>query len=53
MRERSGVSIVAVVQGEDIEVNPDPTAPLPAGAEIVVIGSDEAEARFLELFVRA
>ncbi len=50
VRERSGVSIVAVVQDDQIEVNSDPTEPLPADAEILVIGSDEAEARFLDLF---
>ncbi len=50
VRERSGVSIVAVVQGDRIEVNPDPSVPLPEGADILLIGSEEAEARFLEIF---
>jgi Trk K+ transport system NAD-binding subunit len=50
VRERSGVSIVAVVQGDHIEVNPDPATPLPGDAEILVIGSEEAEARFLDIF---
>ena len=50
VRERSGVSIVAVLQGDHIEVNSDPAAPLPGDAEILVIGSEEAEARFLDIF---
>jgi Trk K+ transport system NAD-binding subunit len=50
VRERSGVSIVAVMQGDDIAVNPDPSVPLPDAAEILVIGSEEAEADFLEIF---
>jgi Trk K+ transport system NAD-binding subunit len=50
VRERSGVSIVAVVQGEHTEINPDPAVPLPEDAEILVIGSEEAEARFLDIF---
>jgi K+/H+ antiporter YhaU regulatory subunit KhtT len=50
VRERSGVSIVAVVQGDQIQVNPDPKAPLPEQADILVIGSEEAEARFLDIF---
>ena len=50
VREQSGVSIVAVSQGDSIEVNPDPKAPLPGNADILVIGSEEAEARFLDVF---
>ncbi len=50
VRERSGVSIVAVIQGDDIQVNPDPLVPLPSEAEILVIGSEDAEAGFLEIF---
>jgi hypothetical protein len=33
-----------------MEVNPEPSAKLPAGAEIILIGSVEAEDRFLGLF---
>lgn len=50
VRERSGASIVAIVEGERMEVNPEPGARLPAGAEIVLIGSFEAEDRFVSLF---
>jgi len=50
VRERSGASIAAIVAGEGMDVNPDPDVKLPAGAEIILIGSIEAEERFLELF---
>ncbi|MBW2373510.1 MAG: NAD-binding protein [Deltaproteobacteria bacterium] len=53
VRERSGVSIVAVIQGDDIQVNPDPLVPLPDEAEILLIGSEEAEAGFLDIFAHA
>ena len=53
VRERSGVSIVAVIQGDDIQVNPDPLVPLPDEAEILLIGSEDAEAGFLEIFAHA
>ena len=50
VRERSGASIVAVVDGPRMDVNPDPDVRLPADAEIILIGSIEAEDRFLDLF---
>jgi voltage-gated potassium channel len=50
VRERTGVSIVAVVRGDEIEVNPDPALPLPADGDILLIGSDDAEGRFLDIF---
>lgn len=53
VRERSGVSIVAVIHGDDIQVNPDPLVPLPSEAEILVIGSEDAEAGFLEIFAHS
>jgi Trk K+ transport system NAD-binding subunit len=53
VRERSGVSIVAVIQGDDIQVNPDPLVPLPDEAEILLIGSEDAEASFLDIFAHA
>jgi len=50
VRERSGASIVAIVEDERMEVNPDPDARLPRDAEIILIGSVQAEDRFLALF---
>jgi Trk K+ transport system NAD-binding subunit len=50
VRERSGASIVAIVAGERMDVNPDPGSALPAGAEIILIGSVEDEDRFLARF---
>ena len=33
-----------------MDFNPDPLAPLPAKAEMVLIGTVEAERRFLEVY---
>ena len=52
VRELTGCSIVAVEQNGTTAVNPDPDEPLPAApdAELIVIGSTEAESQFLQTF---
>jgi len=50
VRERSGASIVAIVSGEQMEVNPEPSVRLSEGAEIILIGSVQAENRFLAIY---
>lgn len=50
IRRRSGCTVVALRVGETIEINPDPYRPLPRGAELVLIGTSEAESRFLRQF---
>jgi Trk K+ transport system NAD-binding subunit len=50
VRERTGAHIAAILRGEDMEINPDPATELPADAELVLIGSIEAEDRFLEIY---
>jgi Trk K+ transport system NAD-binding subunit len=50
IRRQSGCTVVAVGVGGDLEANPDPSALLPAGGEMVLIGSVEAERRFLERY---
>ncbi|HSJ10377.1 MAG TPA: NAD-binding protein [Longimicrobiales bacterium] len=53
VRERTGCSIVAVEVGGETIVNPDATTPLPTDpdAELIIIGSTEAERRFLDAFL--
>jgi len=53
IRENTGCSVVAIRTEEGIKVVPDPLATLPADAEIVLIGTAEAEDRFLELYREA
>jgi Trk K+ transport system NAD-binding subunit len=50
VREKTGAHIAAILRGEDMEINPDPATELPADAELVLIGSLEAEDRFFEVF---
>ncbi len=50
---RTGCNVVAVVDGQGIHGNPDAHAPLPAGGELVVIGTESAESEFCLAFPRA
>jgi len=52
IRNQSGCAVVALRQGETTTINPDPHAPLPADAELILIGSVEAEKRFLKRYMR-
>ena len=49
IRENTGCSVVAIRTEDGIKAVPDPFTTLPADAEIVLIGTAEAEDRFLEL----
>ncbi|MFZ7111601.1 MAG: potassium channel family protein [Desulfatiglandales bacterium] len=48
IREMTGCSVVAIRADETIVINPDPQAPIPPNTELVLIGSYEAEEKFLQ-----
>lgn len=50
IRRKTGSTVVAWQVGEEITLNPDPHAPMPRDAELIVIGTLAAEAEFLEEF---
>ncbi|MDH3756062.1 MAG: NAD-binding protein [Acidimicrobiia bacterium] len=50
---RTHCNVVAVESDGVIEGNPDAHAPLPAEGELVLVGTDEAEHRFSEVFPHA
>ena len=50
IREQTGCSVVGIRTERGVEVVPDPTETLPADADLVLIGTAEAEERFLELY---
>jgi K+/H+ antiporter YhaU regulatory subunit KhtT len=50
IRERTACSVVAIRTDRGIEVVPSPFAALPTDGHIVLIGSAEAEERFLEIY---
>ena len=49
IREKSGCSVVAIRTKRGMEIAPNPSQILPADADIVMIGTAEAEESFLEL----
>ena len=51
IRRRTGCTVVALEVNGETEVTLDPTKPLPADAEIILIGSAEGQSRFLKTFV--
>ena len=50
---RTQCNVVAVEADGEIRGNPDAQAPLPADGELVLVGTDVAEARFSEVFPHA
>jgi Trk K+ transport system NAD-binding subunit len=50
LREDTGCSVVAMMEGDRVRVAPDPAGPLPEGAYLILIGTREAERRFIENF---
>jgi voltage-gated potassium channel len=50
---RTGCTIVAVAHGPVMRTNPDPDDPLPADADLIVIGDAEAEGAFLRRYPSA
>ena len=49
IREMTGCSVIAVTVDGTLSINPDPLMPIRKGAELVLIGSHEAEEKFLQL----
>jgi voltage-gated potassium channel len=52
IRESSGCSVLAIELGSQTWLNPDPTTPLPEGGELILIGTNTSEQRFVEQFSR-
>lgn len=52
IRRTTGCTVVAINRNGDSIVTPDPRMPLEAGDELILIGSVEAENRFLERYAK-
>ena len=50
IRERTDCNVVALREGQELSVPPDPSRPLSKNTELVMIGSVEAEQQFIRLF---
>lgn len=47
IRQKTGCNVIAVARGEELAINPDAFQPLPADANLILIGDVESENRFL------
>ncbi len=52
IRRTTGCTVIALDSDGTMQVNPDPARPLPAEAELILIGSAESESRYFDKFVR-
>ena len=50
IRQQTGCSVVAIRTERGMEVDPSPTTELPAGGDIVLIGTAEAEQKLLQVY---
>jgi Trk K+ transport system NAD-binding subunit len=50
---RTECNVVAIERDGTIEGNPDPHAPMPANCELILVGTDTAEAKFSDVFPHA
>lgn len=50
IREKTGCSVIAIKSHAGLMVGPDPSVPLRAEDELILIGTTESERKFLELF---
>lgn len=51
VRRKTGVTVIALRRNGETEINPDPGRPLPGDAELILIGTEEAQGQFLKRFV--
>jgi K+/H+ antiporter YhaU regulatory subunit KhtT len=50
IRPDTGCTVIALRTVKETVINPDPSQPLPVDAELILIGTTEAERRFAERF---
>ena len=53
LRAETGCSVIAMGKEKEMQINPEPTAVMEPESDIILIGSMEAEAKFLERFTRS
>ena len=53
LHRRTGCNVVAVDRGDDVRANPDPYAPLPADAELLLVATDAGESSFSNVYPHA
>lgn len=48
-RQLTGCNVVAIERDGNLEVNPNPNTPIPAGSELIVVGDAKSEERFFNV----
>jgi voltage-gated potassium channel len=51
VRNKTDCTVVAWKSSDGMQINPDPNAPIPPDANLILIGSVDAEAKFLQMYV--
>ena len=50
IREQTGCHVIALESDDEVHINPGPNVPLPAQADLILIGSTEAEQTFFQIY---
>ncbi|MEM8874982.1 MAG: NAD-binding protein [Planctomycetota bacterium] len=50
VRKETGATVIATVVNGDMRINPNPADPLPTDGDLVLIGDEQTEQRFAELY---
>lgn len=50
VRRQTGCTVIGLRSNGEAQINPDPHVPLPAGAEMLLIGTQEAARRFQKIY---
>lgn len=50
IREEIGTTVIAIKTPQGMQINPDPATPLPEGGDMILIGTEDEEKRFLERY---
>ncbi len=53
IRQQTGCTVIGLRTNGQTQINPDPYLPLPAGAELILIGTQDAAQRFQKLYGEA
>ncbi len=49
-RALTGCSVIAIVQNEQLQINPSPFEPIAAGSELIMVFTPEAEEKYMRFF---
>ena len=50
LRRLIGCNVIALTAEGTMQINPDPSTPLPAHVDLILVGTTEAEKRFLQRY---